>query len=436
MKKLKIILESKYTYLLVFLIMIIFTSNHKYKSKYNENTNKIIGIVEKITIDGDKLSLEIKGKEKIICNYYFKTKEEKENYKTTLKLGIKVEMNGQIKEPNKATNIGLFDYKNYLKSKKIFYIFSAENIKIINEEVSFPYKIKNTIINRVESLKNKEYLYAFIMGDSTQIDEEVKTSYQTNGISHLLALSGMHVTILFSTILNTLNKIKKNKINILIVTILLIFYLFLTGYPPSLLRASLLFLILNISKSNQIKIKTYYILVLIFCALLIYNKYYIYNIGFVLSFTVCFYLTLFDIKGKNYFENLLLTSLVSFVASLPILIINYNSVNILSVILNLLFVPLVTYLVFPLSIIYILTGILGPILNISITILETMSIILSKLSVTLILKDIGIFILIYVFIGILTLNKIKRKKYKYIIIYLLPIIVHTNLYDAQCRKCT
>ena len=75
MKKLKIILESKYTYIIVFLVMLIFINVFKYESKYDKNTNKIIGIIDKIKIDGDKLTLEIKGKEKIICNYYLKTEQ-------------------------------------------------------------------------------------------------------------------------------------------------------------------------------------------------------------------------------------------------------------------------------------------------------------------------------------------------------------------------
>jgi len=429
MKKLKTILESKYTYIIVFLVMLIFINVFKYESNYDKNTNKIIGIIDKIKIDGDKLTLEIKGKEKIICNYYLKTEKEKNYFQKQLILGMEVELIGEIKEPNVNTNFGLFNYKNYLKSKKIFYTFTVENIKVLNENVSFLYKIKNTIINRIENLQNKEYLYAFIMGDSSHIEESVRESYQTNGISHLLALSGMHVTLLFSTILKALNKIKKTKLNFLIVCILLGFYLFLTGAPPSLVRATLLFVILNISKIGNIKIKTSYALSLIFCLLMMYNKYYIYNMGFLLSFTVCFYLTLFNIKGRNYFESLLLTSIVAFIAGTPIIISNYNTINILSVLLNLLFVPLVTFLVFPLSIIYILTNTFGFLLNFFINILELLSVVLSKVSVTFILKDIGAFIIIYIIIGIFVLKKIKQKKYRYLLLYLLLFMFHSNLFS-------
>ena len=429
MKKLKTILESKYTYIIVFLVMLIFINVFKYESNYDKNTNKIIGIIDKIKIDGDKLTLEIKGKEKIICNYYLKTEKEKNYFQKQLILGMEVELIGEIKEPNVNTNFGLFNYKNYLKSKKIFYTFTVENIKVLNENVSFLYKIKNTIINRIENLQNKEYLYAFIMGDSSHIEESVRESYQTNGISHLLALSGMHVTLLFSTILKALNKIKKTKLNFLMVCILLGFYLFLTGAPPSLVRATLLFVILNISKIGNIKIKTSYALSLIFCLLMMYNKYYIYNMGFLLSFTVCFYLTLFNIKGRNYFESLLLTSIVAFIAGTPIIISNYNTINILSVLLNLLFVPLVTFFVFPLSIIYILTNTFGFLLNFFINILELLSVVLSKVSVTFILKDIGAFIIIYIIIGIFVLKKIKQKKYRYLLLYLLLFMFHSNLFS-------
>ena len=173
MKKLKIILESKYTYIIVFLVMLIFINVFKYESNYDKNTNKIIGIIDKIKIDGDKLTLEIKGKEKIICNYYLKTEKEKNYFQKQLILGMEVELNGEIKEPNVNTNFGLFNYRNYLKSKKIFYTFSIENIKVLNENVSFLYKIKNTIINRIENLQNKEYLYEMI-------EKFVESLYEVN----------------------------------------------------------------------------------------------------------------------------------------------------------------------------------------------------------------------------------------------------------------
>lgn len=115
MKKLKIIL------LFSIIVLIIFRyANYKNYSKYNGIEKEIIGIINKIKIDGDKLTLEVSSKEKIIVNYYLKSEEEKNYYNNNLKLGDTYKFIGNLKTPSKNTNFNLFNYYNYLLSKNIF----------------------------------------------------------------------------------------------------------------------------------------------------------------------------------------------------------------------------------------------------------------------------------------------------------------------------
>ena len=414
MKKLKIIL--------VFSFLILFLYNLNYKSKYNLNDTNIKGIIDKYKITNNKLELEIKGKERIICNLYFKTDLEKEEFSKKIKLGQTVNLKGKMNIPKENSTKNLFNYRKYLKSKKIYYTFTIEEIKISYNK-NFLYTIKNNLIKRINNL-NSPYLYAFILGDTSFIETNIKSTYQTNGISHLLAISGMHITLLFSTIYKLLNKIKKTKINLFIVSIILIFYLFLVNFTPSSIRSGLMFIILNFNK----KIKSYQILLFILVLLLCINPYYIYNNGFILSFVVSFYILIFKslIKG-NYFSKLFMTSFIAFIAGLPILIYNYNSINILSIFLNLLFVPLVTYIIFPLSFISLIFN-FTKIYNFFTNLMEQMSLFFDKISINIILRHIGIFIIIYVIIGIIVLYKLTQKKYKYLFLYLLVIFIHSNIY--------
>lgn len=414
MKKLKIIL--------VFSFLILFLYNLNYKSKYNSNDTNIKGIIDKYKITNNKLELEIKGKERIICNLYFKTNLEKEEFSKKIKLGQTVNLKGKMNIPKENSTKNLFNYRKYLKSKRIYYTFTIEEIKI-SDNKNFLYTIKNNLIKRINNL-NSPYLYAFILGDTSFIETNIKSTYQTNGISHLLAISGMHITLLFSTIYKLLNKIKKTKINLFIVSIILIFYLFLVNFTPSSIRSGLMFIILNFNK----KIKSYQILLFILVLLLCINPYYIYNNGFILSFVVSFYILIFKslIKG-NYFSKLFMTSFIAFIAGLPILIYNYNSINILSIFLNLLFVPLVTYIIFPLSFISLIFN-FTKIYNFFINLMEQMSLFFDKISINIILRHIGIFIIIYVIIGIIVLYKLTQKKYKYLFLYLLVIFIHSNIY--------
>ena len=416
MKRLKIILLFSF---IVFLIL-----NIQFKSKYNIDDNEIIGIINKYRFDDKKVSLEVIGREKVICNYYFKNNDEKSYYIQNIKLGQKVYLNGTFKSPNENTNFNLFNYKNYLLSKKIFYIFNIDSIKIDNK-INILYKFKNFLIKRLDNL-DSPYLYTFILGDNYYIDSNIKSTYQNNGISHLLAISGMHITFLFSSLYNLLEKIKKSNINIYIVGILLFVYLFLVGFSASSVRAGLLFIVLKTKYKN---IKSYYILCFILLLLLIYNPYYIYNIGFLLSFIVTFYILIFkDLICGNYIKKLFMTSLIAFIAGMPIIIYNYNSINLLSVFLNILFVPFITYIIFPLSFISLLTGYVD-IYNFFTMILEKMSVFFNNIAINIILKDIGFLIVIYFFIGIFVLIKMKKGKYKFLFIYLICFFIHSNLFN-------
>ena len=104
MKKLKIILG------LSLIIILIFNLNNK--SKYNDRATYIEGIIDKYKFDGSKLSLEVLGKERIVCNYYFDTIEEKESFKKKIKYGQTIYLEGKINIPNENTNFKLFNYRN------------------------------------------------------------------------------------------------------------------------------------------------------------------------------------------------------------------------------------------------------------------------------------------------------------------------------------
>ena len=83
----------------------------------------------------------------------------------------------------------------------IYYIFKVTSIKKITNNKNIYYFIKQKLITYLDD----PYLSTFIIGDKSKITKEVTTSYQKNGISHLFAISGMHITLLSSIILKILS---------------------------------------------------------------------------------------------------------------------------------------------------------------------------------------------------------------------------------------
>ena len=415
LKKLKIILLFS---LITFIYVFYITHNNIYHSKYS-NESVIEGVINNYIIKENKIEIELIGKEKVLVNYY-------DNL--NIKLGEKIKVYGTFNIPTNNTNFNLFNYNKYLKSKKIYHIFNADKIIKVNKTIKLKYKIKE-LIDKI----NNKYLYTFILGDSNYLDKDIKQSFRNNGISHLFAVSGMHITLLSSIILIILKRIFNNKYLInLILFSFLIFYMFLTNFTPSVIRATFLFIILSFNKLFNLKINPLISILLILDVMLIINPYYIYNVGFILSFLVSISLISFGKiinNYKNFFIKIFMISLLSFLISIPIIINNNNEINLLSPLLNVIFVPFISLIVFPISLITFIVPIFNPILKIFIYIFESISLLFDRINYfTLTLKEINIYIFIMYYILILfVIKKIINKKYKYILLLIITLIIHNNI---------
>ena len=199
-------------------------------------------------------------------------------------------------------------------SKNTHFNMSVDNIILIEKNKNIFYKMKTYLINRISNIKKYEYLNTFILGDSSYIDDTLLESYRINGISHLFSVSGMHITLLSSIILAMLNKIKKKDINYLFVILFLLFYMFLTNFTPSVIRATCLFIFLSLNKVLKLNLTTSKILLMILMFNLIINPYNIYNVGFKFSYIISLYLVAFSriiSRYKNYIVRTLVTSLIN-----------------------------------------------------------------------------------------------------------------------------
>lgn len=389
--------------------------------KPNQINNIVIGKIINIKEKEEYIEIDLQEKQKILVTY---------KGKNTYKLGDIIKIEGKVEEPNNNTFPNLFNYKKYLKSKKINYIIKTQNIKLIKENRDIKYNIKNKIIKHIEKYKTSNYLKTFLLGDNNEIEDNIKTTYQSNGVSHLFAVSGMHLSLFASILLFILKKLNEN-IKYIIIIIFFIFFAFLTNYSPSILRALILYILLTLNKTLNLNIKTIYLLIIDLIILILYNPFYIYNTGFIFSFTISASLILSSNiinNYKNYISKLFITSLISFITSIPILINNFHEINIITPIINLIFVPFVSFIIFPLSIITIIIKPLDNIFQISINILENLSIILEKINIKIILAHIPWYIIILYYITILIfVIGLKNKKLKAIIPLILLIIIHTNI---------
>lgn len=405
----------------VIIYALIVTLLPKYESVYKGSEEDFLCSIDNYKIEEDKMKLELVCKEKLVGSYYFKNDEYK-FFKKKVNIGSSVIVKGKLVSPKNNTVPYLFNYKKYLYNKRVYYTLKIDNIKILKENSNSFIKLKNKVIKHVNSYKDSTYLYAFILGKTELISDEVLTSYRENGISHLFALSGLHVSIFSSILLFILKKLRfKEILNYVLIFIFLLLFSFITGFSPSILRATLLFFLLSINKVFYLNIRTLDILYLVFIILVIINPFIIYNLSFILSFTAAFFLIFSSdlLKGKNYFVSLFKVSLLSYFASLPLSIYYFGYTNLLGTILNLVFVPLVSFVVFPLTLLTFIISKFYSILNITTNLLESLSLLFNKFKIIIYFPRINL-IFVFIYLSILMLYiKFKKKICLYLIIVLL-----------------
>ena len=421
MKRLRHILQSKHLIkiitIIIFIITLLYTNYYPFKSKYTKDDKEFIGIVTKYEVKEDKITIEIKAKEKLLITYKYQDKEF-----NNLSYGDKIKVKGTLITPSKNTNQNTFNYQKYLYYKKIYYLVEATSINKIANNHNYLYTIKNILYQKIDKLKSSNYIKTLLFCDNT-LSKEIKESYRINGISHLFSVSGMHINFFVSIIYLYLNKITYNKrIKYLITNIFIIIYLIL--FPSSsLLRSAVMSILYSINYLLKLKIKKIDILLLTLGVSLLINPFIIYDLGYIYSYTITFFLVLSSstLKNKNKINKIIYISLLSFLVSIPITIYNSFEINIISILLNIILVPIISIIILPLTILTYIFPILDSILYLFTNTLETISLFISKINITKMIfpKPSLLIIVLYYIIFLLSY---QNKKYFYLNIILLIII--------------
>ena len=430
MIRLKRILQHRYFFGVLAFCFILYSLFVYYfinfNSYYNGFEKSLQGTVNSYSINGDKLTIYLKAKEIVIVNYYFKSLNEKTYFEDNLKLGDLISVAGELEEPERNRVFNGFDYKKYLYNKHIFYLMNANNISIMEKNSGLLFYFKNLVMDRINSIsKSKGYIMTFILGDKSFIDNEVKESYQDNGISHLFAVSGMHISLFAGIMLFFLKRVSYNNyFNYGMVCLFLLFYLFLAGFPASLLRASVMFILFSINKVFNLKISNLNILFMVIITILFIDPFYLFDIGFQFSYLISGTLIMMRWKIgviKSKLKRSFYVSVVCFLVSFPICIYNFYGTNFMSVLFNLFYIPFVSIIVFPLSLITFVFPFLDSVLYYSIFVMERISLFISSINFGYIIfpkVNFGVYFIYYIVIFL------SFWKIEFVLLFLVMLLIH------------
>ena len=339
--------SKDYRHLILIFLMVGAVLSKYHNNKYNplEQSTQITATIHEKTIEDYGMSYIIKPHGK---NFKYKLRVYSES---DFEVGDKISFQSEVKIPNRNTNPGLFNERQYLKSKNIYGIIDIKNahqITLIGENNILKLKsvFHNYIIDTFDqslSETDSNLLKTIFLGKNT-LSDEVNEQYQTLGISHLLAISGFHVSLIALLISILFKKlIPYQSIEMALLLLTLWIYGYLIGFPPSVFRAIFMITIVALSSKFLLAWDRKNILFLSLFILIVINPFSIYNIGLQLSYLATYIIieTMDNYNGtkESLKDKIKLTATIYF-GLLPLQLYYFNDFSFGFLIGNLFVVPL------------------------------------------------------------------------------------------------
>ena len=328
-------------------------------------------------------------------------------------------------EDLKYTASVLIDNITYIKTDKTFAEFIKDKVKD---------NLKFGLTN-----ENVEIAYSALFGDKDLLSDKQYSAYKLSGVAHLLAVSGLHVGIIVA-ILKLIFNWKKNKkwYKFFIIAIFLAFYEYLCGFSISIVRASIMSLILLLANKLGKEYDSFNSISIAGIVVFMINPLCIFDVGFLLSFSCVIGITMLYKPIRRTFAKARIPkavaesvsiSLATTISIVVIMAYYFKTLNIISIIANVILIPIFTLAfesVFVVSILSLLfpyiTYILYPV-NYIFNIINILAIILGNLAISNFntLEFNFIAIVIY-FVLLLFIGRFCTAKYQYKILTSLPIV--------------
>lgn len=267
-----------------------------------------------------------------------------------LKKGTKINLSGEFDLPDLARNTGGFNYRRYLNSQKIYGIIRSDKYYVSDlGKFNLIYYIQDEIYESFSRLfpKNEMGLVIGMMiGETKDISEDVLENFKTTGITHLIAVSGSNVVYVVVLVQFIFKKFFGKRITYFISILFLIIFMLISGASASVCRATIMIILSICADIFFMKSDTFSNILTSAFILICINPLVIYDVGFILSFGGTLgivwlskdFTTLFKKFGKLS-ETLGVTSSAQLILS-PIMMYFFNTFSILSIITNIIVVPI------------------------------------------------------------------------------------------------
>ncbi|MEA3496473.1 MAG: ComEC/Rec2 family competence protein, partial [Bacteroidota bacterium] len=288
----------------------------------------------------------------------------KDSLTALLKYGDIIFIKNKISEIEGPKNPGQFNYKRFLYYKQIYHrafltskdwaISSKTNKKSIYAYIlELRYKIVKLIRTKIPNSDESSIANALLVGYKAELSDDVRQSFAETGAMHVLAVSGLHVGIIFMVFSLFLKFLKRDKfgriVYFIIIVLILWFYAIITGLSPSVSRAATMFTFVLIGQSINRLSNIYASILTSLLFLLMINPFMITQVGFQLSYAAVIGIVFLQPKIYSIFTPrfwlidkiwaLFAVSLAAQIATFPLGFFYFNQFPVYFFVSNLIVIP-------------------------------------------------------------------------------------------------
>jgi competence protein ComEC len=324
------------------------------------NSFKALGTIQAIK---DKEKMEA-SQGKVIL--YF----QKDQAFKTLSFGSQILIKNKLQEIKNTGNPGSFDYKQYCLFQGITHqaYLTANDFVLLNQSQTafetFIFDSREWVIRTIKKYidgeKEQGLASALLIGYKNDLDKSLVQSYTNTGVVHIIAISGLHLGLIYWLLLLLTQPLAKNKwskwLRLIIILSSLWLFSILSGAQPSVMRSAVMFSFLALGEIISRQSKVYNNLALSAFVLLCYDPFWLWDAGFQLSYAAvisisAFYKPIynwfyFTNKGIDFFWKLVAITLAAQLLTLPVSIYHFHQLPLLFLITNIVAVPLSSVILF------------------------------------------------------------------------------------------
>ena len=260
-------------------------------------------------------------------------------------VGTVISARGILEKVTGATNPGQFDKTLYYRVQNIGYTMKNPDVTVLNPSCDYLLEglalLRETAAQRIRTVYPADVsgvLGAMLTGSRSMLSLEEKSRYQMGGISHMLAISGLHISLLGMGVFNLLRKMRLGmKPAAFVSTGLLLLYAILTGMSVSTLRAFIMFALVMGAKLSGRTYDSFTAAALAAILILIDNPYYLFYSGFQLSFLAVTVCAFFRKRSR------LMLGILLYFCTLPLVLLSFYEIPLYGILINFAAVPLLPF---------------------------------------------------------------------------------------------